>query len=552
MGLKDVANDVLRGIEDGVDAGKRIVGKGVDLGTDLGGDMFRMVGADGVADKVEDVGDSIASSLGAEVGEQQLGQTEQANELIHGSPTAIRESAKHLKDFFGAFDRVGQGMKALDSSNWKGEAANAFREEFAMHPAKWLHAADACEAAGKALDAYADTVKWAQDQAKEAIDLYRQGREASKTAAAAYNDKADAYKTAAEAGKDPGPPLADFNDPGTSMRERAQELLTEVRRQRNTASETVQRVLDAALAHAPAERPPLDRWTDNFADFNAANGVELLHLGGGAIKGVAGLANFARSLNPMDIHNIKNPAQFMETASMTLSGLVSTTAQPERALTQAWETFKKDPMEFVGRMLPEAVGTKGAGTLRAGLRAGLKDGIAPTPGHTLLDPMTSRGSGADLPPFEEVKRAVLESNPEVLSRRWPDDDGRYYASRVLRGGRADGEPVLAGHGYLQREAGEVVVPPGTSISFYVQHGERIPGLNGVAVEGGSYPGLAVETYYSGDRIPNYTLGPPEPQGPGGFTVYENSTTVARRTRLDDLLHPGMGNVHWAACRELEN
>lgn len=256
--LGDAVNSGLGAVEDGWESGKRIVGEGVDMGTDLGGDVLRTVGADGVADKVEDLGDSIASSLGAEVGEQQLGQSEQANELIHGSPTAIRESAKHLKDFFGAFDRVGQGMKALDPSNWKGEAATAFRDEFAMHPAKWMHAADACEAAGKALDAYADTVKWAQDQAQEAIDLYRQGREAFQKAAAAYNDKADAYEAAAEAGKDPGPSLADFKDPGTGMQERAEQLLAEARRQRNTAAQTVQRVLDAALTHARRNARP---WT---------------------------------------------------------------------------------------------------------------------------------------------------------------------------------------------------------------------------------------------------------------------------------------------------
>ncbi|WP_406222928.1 putative adhesin [Streptomyces decoyicus] len=69
------------------------------------------------------------------------------------------------------------------------------------------------------------------------------------------------------------------------------------------------------------------------------------------------------------------------------------------------------------------------------------------------------------------------------------------------------------------------------------------------MEGGTYPGAAVETVHPGQQIPNYTLAPPEAGGGGGFTVYENSTTVAHRTSLGDLLKPGMGNVHWAACRE---
>ncbi|WP_394298081.1 putative T7SS-secreted protein [Streptomyces griseus] len=41
----------------------------------------------------------MASDLGATPGEQQLGQSDQANELVHGNPGTIRASAAHLKDF---------------------------------------------------------------------------------------------------------------------------------------------------------------------------------------------------------------------------------------------------------------------------------------------------------------------------------------------------------------------------------------------------------------------------------------------------------------------
>ena len=115
--------------------------------------------------------------------EQQLGQTEEANELVHGSPSDIRSSAKHLRDFQHAFERVGKGMRGLDSSHWKGKAAKAFREKFPMHPVRWVRAADACEKAAKALENYADTVKWAQGQAKEAVAKYKKGDAASDKAA---------------------------------------------------------------------------------------------------------------------------------------------------------------------------------------------------------------------------------------------------------------------------------------------------------------------------------------------------------------------------------
>ncbi len=207
-------------------------------------------------------------------------------------------------------------------------------------------------------------------------------------------------------------------------------------------------------------------------------------------------------------------------------------------------TAARDGMVFGG-----AFGA-GYGTVRS-----LADGPWSPQYAELMDfgAMTSRGTGDNIPPPDEVLKALKESKPEVLQgRKWSSEDGRYYADRVLAGGREDGETVFAGHGYLEMNAGDVTVPPGTTISFYVEDGARIPGVNGLTIEKGVYPGKAVEVYGPGDTIPNYTLGPPEPRGPGGFTVYENSTTVAERTRIADLLKPDMGNVHWAACREYKS
>lgn len=171
--LKDAANSGLGKLEDGIDAGKKVVGEGVDWTTDKIGDGLDYVGAHGAADAVEDWGDEVASDLGATPGEQQLGETEEANELVHGNPDKIRESAKHLKDFHTAFDHVSSGMRKVDSSGWAGEGGDAFRKKFGVHPTKWAQAADACEKAGGALEAYADTVKWAQGKAKEAVELYK-------------------------------------------------------------------------------------------------------------------------------------------------------------------------------------------------------------------------------------------------------------------------------------------------------------------------------------------------------------------------------------------
>ncbi|RKN39257.1 putative adhesin [Streptomyces hoynatensis] len=70
------------------------------------------------------------------------------------------------------------------------------------------------------------------------------------------------------------------------------------------------------------------------------------------------------------------------------------------------------------------------------------------------------------------------------------------------------------------------------------------------MEAGVYPNAAVETFQAGDVIPNYTLAAPAAASGGGFSVFENSLTVAERTSLSDLRSEGMGNVHGAACREI--
>ncbi|MCE0446190.1 hypothetical protein LT493_19455 [Streptomyces tricolor] len=106
-----MTNAVLGGAEELYDKGKKKLGEGVDWATDKVGDKLDDVGLHKWADVVEDWGDDVASDLGATPGEQQLGQTEEADELVHGNPAKIRESAKHLRDFHGAFDKVGQGAE---------------------------------------------------------------------------------------------------------------------------------------------------------------------------------------------------------------------------------------------------------------------------------------------------------------------------------------------------------------------------------------------------------------------------------------------------------
>lgn len=358
------ADKSIDAIDGGIDKAKEKVGEGVDWATDKASEGLDKVGAHDWADSVEDWGDETASSLGAEVGEQQLGQTEEANELIHGNPSKIAATVKNLRDFKLAFDLVGAGMKRLDSTNWKGEAANTFREKFQTLPTDWLHAADAFDDAAKALETYSKAITTAQGKAKEAIALYKEGHESSKTATDEHNKKVDAYN-AARNGDNPLPRPADFVDPGMAKQERAHEILKEARRHRNEAGETAKTAVTAALAHAPKEPTGRDKLSLELMDYGLAQGIELTHFSAGVLKGTAGLLNFVRSLNPMDPYNLTHPAEYYKGVSMTLAGIASTAANPDRALKNAWDAAKGDPAEFLGRLIPELIGTKGAGVAKS-------------------------------------------------------------------------------------------------------------------------------------------------------------------------------------------
>lgn len=169
---------------------------------------------------------------------------------------------------------------------------------------------------------------WAQLQAQSAIELYRQGMKASKEAADAYKTRAEAYEAAVKAGGDPGLCPAPGADPGEAARTRAREILDEARRQREDAACAVDRAIAAATEHAPAKPSAARQIMAEFMDYEGSQAVELTHVLGGAVKGTAGILNFARGLNPGDPYNLTHPAEHQQNVNMTLAGLVSTAAHP--------------------------------------------------------------------------------------------------------------------------------------------------------------------------------------------------------------------------------
>ncbi|MEU5643835.1 putative T7SS-secreted protein, partial [Streptomyces milbemycinicus] len=372
MGLGDFVPD---GVKDWVEDRVEDVGEAVDDAGGWTGDRLDDVGWESGADWVRDKSDAAADALGADVDEMQLGESEDPKKLIHGSSSKLRSTAGHLTDFKTAFNNVGKGLRGLGSRSLRGKAADSFRESVSVEPRKWFTAADACEKASGALERFAGTVEWAQGQAEEAIRRYKKGKKASEHARSAHNDKVFAYNKAADAynalpadKRDPSS-LPDkpgaFHDPGAADIKAAQDVLQEARRQRNEAHGVAKTAVEAARDAAP-KKPSYAR---QVGDGLAGLSLDTSHFLGGVVKGTAGLLNFVRSVNPMDLYNITHPAEYVTNLNSTAAGLLRMANDPRTALKGMWDTFQKDPSEGLGRLVPELIGTKGLGGAKAAVTA---------------------------------------------------------------------------------------------------------------------------------------------------------------------------------------
>ncbi|WP_317447660.1 putative T7SS-secreted protein [Streptomyces collinus] len=342
-------NSVAGSLKSGYDHVKRTTGHVIDEGAHGVGDALDWAGAHGAADKVDDWGDSTASKLGAHVDEQQLEETEDPKELIHGDPAKLRETAGHLRTFAQSFGAVASGMQKLDSSDFQGEAADTFREKFAAHQTKWRQAAEACGEAAAGLEDFAHTVEWAQAQAREAVAKYRGGKAASKT----YQHQVKTYNDAVEAGeKDPGPRPSE-QDPGDGAKQAAEEILAAARRQRtHLASEAAARV-EAALQHAPSEPSALNQLKLDGADAWDAAKTEDMRFFGGFMRGLGDLNNLARNANPLDPYAITHPYEALQAKVELLGGAVHMATHPTQTGNQLWNSFLQDPGGVGGELLPQ-------------------------------------------------------------------------------------------------------------------------------------------------------------------------------------------------------
>ncbi|MFD7782287.1 putative T7SS-secreted protein [Streptomyces nojiriensis] len=384
-----------------LEKGAALTGDAVEWLGDKTADGLEEVGWQGGANAVRSTANSAANRLGADVGEVELGQSDDPKQLVHGSASTLRSTAGHLKDFHAAFTRTGEGLKKLGTDGIKGAAADAFRDSVQEKAPRWFAAAAAFETAAGAVGRFADTVTWAQGQAKEAIDEYKAAVKLSENAHAAYDRWVKDYESAVKAQQDPLParPMG-FTDPGTDGIKAARQKLAEARRQRDDVAHSVAQVLEKVRDAAPKVSA-----ADAALVEIVRKGAEVEHFVGGIAKGTAGLVNFARGLDAHDPYNMNHPTVAQMSLNSMSAGFLTTANDPGAAAKAMLDQAMKDPYEFGGTLVPEAIGPKGGGLLagttrRATTAAKLLDDAKHLDGHK---PGGSRGDH--------------EQNPDSNSKR---------------------------------------------------------------------------------------------------------------------------------------
>ncbi|WP_157617308.1 putative T7SS-secreted protein [Saccharomonospora marina] len=183
----------------------------------------------------------------------ELGETENPRALIQGDPNAIDKNVNILNARGKQAVNAAVALRAIDTGAWTGPAANAFRDEFSYEPTKWYEAGDALTYAGEVLSLYAGTLRWAQAQAREAIELWKQAQRQTASARAAHDQAvADATRqnqANAAAGDPTCITVEPFSDPGESTRQAARDTLNRARQQlKQVAEETAQALRDITPA----------------------------------------------------------------------------------------------------------------------------------------------------------------------------------------------------------------------------------------------------------------------------------------------------------------
>ncbi|TCK20144.1 WXG100 family type VII secretion target [Pseudonocardia endophytica] len=358
-----------------------------------------------------------------------LAESADPEALVVADLTAVDGVVEHLRALGAALDRTANGLRDIDTGQWTGDAADAFRERFDESPVRWFAGADAFSDAATAYDAYRRTVRRSREQAARAVELYRAGRRTSE-AAVRERDAAvadfDTRLAAATTTGGPAPePLPDFTDPGVPMIEQATAMLDAARRDRDEAGADAAQVVQVAAASAPDPPSTLAQAGAELVDGLAEGGRLLDGIG----DGVEDAVRAARTVNPLDPWNLTHPASYVDGVSSVAAGAVTAQLHPAELVKGAVGTgWGSDPATALGRLVPGLAMSATTGGLGRQVEA-----AAASPRMSAGRAIAEAGSGTSPP-----------ERPPPKTEDSPDLPARAELGPMYRGEQYGRSPVFPG------------------------------------------------------------------------------------------------------------
>ena len=372
----------------------------------------------------------------------ELGATSDPRALIPGAPEAIEENVIAIRGRGQSMIRAGEGLQRIDTGAWGGEAADAFRDKFSYEPPKWLTAGDSFDTASVALVDYAETLRWAQRQATEAIALWEQGEVATAQAQARHNAavaQAEAQNLAnAAAGNPAVVQVAAFSDPGEATRQAARDTLDRARRQLAEAGDRAAETIRAQTEGAPEG----SSWLDDVGGF-------LGDMAEGAWGSFSGFVGTLWDIIP--VQAIWDPQGYTDGLITIGQGLAHNVTHPVDFLkgVVSWDTWSESPGRAIGEILGGAVIGGGVakvagklgkvdrdhdgGTTDGDERQNPETGTPIAPEEHRIDLGTDPATGTFRPGeaetglrIEEQRGIILERAPLQQGPDWIGSDGKTY------------------------------------------------------------------------------------------------------------------------------
>lgn len=282
-----------------------------------------------------------------------------SEDLIPGNPSETAEAAEHVRKLGDACERTGSGLQRLDTGDWVGPTADAFRANYLdADTPQWISAADAFSEVGAALADYARVLAAQQQRAASAQQDLDRANAQSRAAA-------EQHDAQAEAGN---PPPQPFSDPAAEDRAQAEHTITAAKQAVAEAGDRAVAAVRAAAGRAPAQPGLIAQLTEQAADGLALNGNAIAGIATGVGSGLAELGGMVWGLAKADFYIAGGALIDPEGAREMTNGVASTVsaaASDPYAAAKTMvgvDTWKNRPMEALGEAAPSAIASAAGGS----------------------------------------------------------------------------------------------------------------------------------------------------------------------------------------------